>query len=140
MEFDTSSPIWLQIVAEFSRRIVTGEWGPGTRIPGVRDLALQMGVNPNTVQRALGEMERDGLCRSERTAGRFVTDDTPRISALRRALVTEAADDYIRVSRGLRMDVQDAVTLVDERWSTNEYTNHDNTSSTGGEEHATQRH
>ncbi len=127
MEFDTSSPIWLQLVTEFSRRIVTGDWAPGTRIPGVRELALRFGVNPNTVQRALGEMERDGLCRSERTAGRFVTDDTPRISALRRALVTEAADDYIRVSQGLRMDVRDAVALVDERWTTHDIAEHDRT-------------
>ncbi|MDN5763527.1 MAG: GntR family transcriptional regulator [Microlunatus sp.] len=117
MEFDTSSPIWLQLVTEFSRRIVTGEWGQGQRIPGVRELALRLGVNPNTVQRALGEMERDGLCRSERTSGRFVTDDSQRISTLRRALVTEAADDYIRVSRGLRMEVSDAVALIDERWN-----------------------
>ncbi|MGO1489145.1 MAG: GntR family transcriptional regulator [Arachnia sp.] len=116
MDFDTSSPIWLQLVSEFSRRIVTGEWEAGERIPGVRELALQLGVNPNTVQRTLGEMEREGLCRSERTAGRFVTDDAQRISALRRALVTEAADEYVRVGRGLGMDIADALALIDERW------------------------
>ncbi|MGO1385518.1 MAG: GntR family transcriptional regulator [Arachnia sp.] len=116
MDFDTSSPIWLQLVSEFSRRIVTGEWEAGERIPGVRELALQLGVNPNTVQRTLGEMEREGLCRSERTAGRFVTDDAQRISALRRALVTEAANEYVRVGRGLGMDIADALALIDERW------------------------
>lgn len=131
MEFDTSSPIWLQLVSEFSRRIVTGEWAQGEKVPGVRELALQLGVNPNTVQRALGEMERDGLCRSERTAGRFVTGDGRRISALRRALVTEAADDYIRVSRGLRMEVQDAVALVDERWMTHDFANSDRAGTLG---------
>jgi DNA-binding transcriptional regulator YhcF (GntR family) len=79
MEFDTSSPIWVQLVGDFSRRIVTGEWPAGGRIPGVREIAVDVGVNPNTVQRALAEMEREGLCRSERTAGRFVTDDMQRI-------------------------------------------------------------
>ncbi len=124
MEFDASSPIWLQLVTEFSRRIVTDEWRAGEKIPGVRELALQLGVNPNTVQRALVDMERDGLCRSERTTGRFVTEDIRRINALRRALVTEAADDYIRLSRGLRMEVQDAVTLVHERWNNHDSADH----------------
>lgn len=140
MQFDTSSPIWLQLVTEFSRRIVTGEWQTGSKIPGVRELALQLGVNPNTVQRALGEMERDGLCRSERTSGRFVTDDNRRVSTLRRALVTEAADDYIRVSRGLRMEVRDAVALIDERWNTNDFADHDGADATRGGHHAGERH
>ena len=117
MEFDTSTPIWLQLVTEFSRRIVTGEWGAGEKIPGVRDLAVQVGVNPNTVQRSLQEMERDGLCRSERTAGRFITDDAERIAALRRILAADAADTYIRASHGLLMNPTDAVALIEERWS-----------------------
>jgi len=131
MEFDTSSPIWIQLVSEFSRRIVTGEWGAGERIPGVRELALQLGVNPNTVQRTLGEMEREGLCRSERTSGRFVTNDRHRISALRRALVTEAADEYIRVGRGLRMEASDALALIDERWSSSDDAHEDRTGTKG---------
>ncbi len=131
MEFDTSSPIWLQLVAEFSRRIVTGEWAAGERIPGVRELALQLGVNPNTVQRTLGEMEREGLFRSERTSGRFVTDDRQRIGALRRALVTEAADEYIRVGHGLGMDASDGLALIDERWNRRDNTHDDRTGSRG---------
>ncbi|MDO5736431.1 MAG: GntR family transcriptional regulator [Propionibacteriaceae bacterium] len=120
MEFDTSSPIWLQLVTEFSRRVATAEWAAGQRIPGVRELALQLAVNPNTVQRALTEMERDGLCRSERTSGRFVTEDSRRISRLRRELAAGAADDYVRISRGLSMELQDAMALVDERWNEND--------------------
>lgn len=131
MDFDTSSPIWLQLVSEFSRRIVTGEWGAGERIPGVRELALQLGVNPNTVQRTLGEMEREGLCRSERTAGRFVTDNRGRISALRRALVTDAADEYIRMGRGLGMEASDAVALIDERWRRSDDESDDRTGTKG---------
>lgn len=119
-EFDTSSPIWLQLVTEFSRRIVIGQWKSGEKIPGVRELALQLGVNPNTVQRALGEMEREGLCRSERTTGRFVTQDVDRIVELRRALVTGAADEYIRVGQRLGMDADAAVTLINERWNRND--------------------
>lgn len=122
MEFDPSRPIWLQLVAEFSRRIVVGEWTPGGRIAGVRELAGGLGVNPNTVQRALAELEREGLCRSERTSGRFVTDDAARIDALRNQLAATAVDDYILGVRGLGMALPNATALVSERWPL-----HDNT-------------
>ena len=69
MDFDASRPIWLQLREEFTRRIVIGRWAPGKQIPGVRELAVELGVNPNTVQRTLAELERDGLCRSERAVG-----------------------------------------------------------------------
>lgn len=117
MEFDPSRPIWLQLVAEFSRLIVVGEWTPGGRIAGVRELAGDLGVNPNTVQRALSELEREGLCRSERTSGRFVTDDAPRIDTLRNQLAATAVDDYILGVRGLGMTLPHATALVSERWS-----------------------
>jgi len=71
VDFDASRPIWLQLREEFTRRIVIGRWAPGKQIPGVRELAVELGVNPNTVQRTLAELERDGLCRSERAVGRF---------------------------------------------------------------------
>lgn len=121
MEFDTGSPIWAQLVTEFSRRIVVGEWEPGGRIPGVRDLAADLGVNPNTVQRALAELERQDLCRSERTAGRFVTADEDRIDILRAELAQEAADDFIRRARGLRMPQDRARRLIDERWHSHDH-------------------
>ncbi len=117
MEFDPTQPIWLQLVAEFSRRIVVGTWQPGERVPGVRDLAVELGVNPNTVQRSLAELERDGLMRTERTTGRFVTDDPDRLQGLRRQLASQAADDYITRARGFAMDLAAAQALIDERWT-----------------------
>ncbi|HJG81372.1 MAG TPA: GntR family transcriptional regulator [Brevibacterium senegalense] len=136
MEFDTSSPIWVQLVDDFSRRIVTGEWPAGGRIPGVREIAVDVGVNPNTVQRALAEMEREGLCRSERTAGRFVTDDRQRIDRVRAALVQDAADDYIRRARGLGMGRAHAQDLLVQRWSDHDDgadRDDDHTTEAGGE-------
>nr|WP_269770462.1 GntR family transcriptional regulator [Brevibacterium yomogidense] len=105
------------MVADFSRRMATGEWAAGARVPGVRELAVDVGVNPNTVQRALAELERDGLCRSERTTGRYVTDDGARLDRLRVDLVGDAADDFIRRARGLGMDRAQVQGLLDERWN-----------------------
>lgn len=117
MEFDPSSPIWIQLQAEFTRRIVVGHWQPGERIPGVRDLAGELKVNANTVQRALAELERLGLCASERTAGRFVTTDTGVIDEARAGLAADAADDFARRAQGLGMSLTAARDLLGRRWS-----------------------
>ncbi|MDX2355934.1 GntR family transcriptional regulator [Dietzia sp. PP-33] len=121
MQFDTSSPIWVQLVGEFSRRIVTGEWAAGDKMPGVRELATDLGVNPNTAQRALAELERTGLCRSERASGRFVTSDQDRIDEVRADLATDAADEFVRRVRGLGMAHGQAHTLLDTRWDDHEH-------------------
>lgn len=121
MQFDNSSPIWTQLVAEFSRRIVTGDWAPGEKMPGVRELAADLGVNPNTAQRALAELERRGLCRSERATGRFVTDDTALIDSVRADLATGAADEFIARVLGLRMAHEQARALIDTRWESHEH-------------------
>lgn len=117
MQFDTSSPIWVQLVDEFSRRIVTGEWSAGGKMPGVRELAADLGVNPNTAQRALAELERLELCRSERATGRFVTESEERIDRVRAELAGGAADEFVRRVRGLKMAQPQARALLDERWT-----------------------
>ena len=120
MQFDTSSPIWMQLVEEFSRRIVTGDWAAGTKMPGVRELAADLGVNPNTAQRALAELERLDLCRSERATGRFVTSDEERIDEVRADLATDAADSYVRRVRGLGMTRDSARALLEKRWDSHD--------------------
>lgn len=116
MQFDSSLPIWTQLVTEFSRRIVVGRWPAGARLPGVRGLAGELGVNPNTIQRALSELEGEGLCRTERASGRFVTEDTARIDRLRAELAEDAADDFIARARGFGMARAEARQLLTERW------------------------
>jgi len=87
MDFDASIPIYLQIVEQIREKVVSGKWAAGERVAPVRDLAAQFSVNPNTMQRAMAELEREGLLRSERTAGRFVTEDTALVAQCRAALV-----------------------------------------------------
>lgn len=117
MQFDPGTPIWLQLVDEFTRRIVVGQWSPGDRIPGVRELAVELKVNPNTVQRALAELDRQGLSRSERTSGRFVTEDSAAVDLARQALATEAADGFARRAQGLGMSLTAARELLSRQWS-----------------------
>ena len=71
-QFRNDSPIYTQLTQRLTQAIVAGEFRPGERLPSVRELAVEAGVNPNTVQRALADLERDGLVFSQRTAGRFV--------------------------------------------------------------------
>jgi len=91
MDFDASIPIYLQIMEQIRIQIVSGQWNAGERIAPVRDLAAQFSVNPNTMQRALAELEREGLLKSERTSGRFVTTDMVLVAQCRQALVQKLA-------------------------------------------------
>ncbi|MCA0251144.1 MAG: GntR family transcriptional regulator [Actinobacteria bacterium] len=116
MDFDPGQPIWLQLVREFTRRIATGAWPAGERVPSVRDLAAELGVNPNTVQRALAELERTRLAVAERTAGRFVTTDTTLIAAAQLGSARAAADAYVAAARGLHLNQDAALGLIAERW------------------------
>mgnify|MGYP005850162251 CR=1 FL=1 len=85
-QFNSSRPIYAQLVERLKARILAGTYPPGGHLDSVRDLAAAAGVNPNTMQRALTELERDGLVYSQRTSGRYVTEDQDVISAARHAL------------------------------------------------------
>ena len=96
MEFElqSSRPIWQQLSEQLGRRIVTGVYPPGSRFPTVRELAAEAGVNPNTMQRALGQLESEGLVITNRTAGRTVTEDVGVLDAMRKRLAAELTEKY----------------------------------------------
>ncbi|MDD2569318.1 MAG: GntR family transcriptional regulator [Clostridia bacterium] len=93
--FDENRPIYLQLIEEFRLKIAAGELACGMKLNSVRDLATEIGVNPNTMQRALSELEREGLLITQRTAGRFVTEDKEIIKALRENMAKEKLDGLI---------------------------------------------
>lgn len=95
-KLDDNLPIYMQIMNRVRESIAAGELQPGERVPSVRELAVHFEVNPNTMQRALTELEREGLLVSERTAGRYVTKDESLISALKKNAAEEAADNFRR--------------------------------------------
>ena len=74
-ELDNDRPIYLQLMERIQRDIISGVYKPGDKLPSVRDLAVEAAVNPNTMQKALSELERSGLVYAQRTSGRFITED-----------------------------------------------------------------
>ncbi len=93
--FSDDKPIFLQIVTEISNSIVSGKYAPGEKLPTVREFAVMAGVNPNTMQRALAEVEQNGLIITKRGDGRYVTADTSKIKDIGMLRLTQASDDFI---------------------------------------------
>ena len=116
MDLDDSRPIWVQLADDFRHRIVSGQWPPGTKVPSVRELAADTGVNPNTVQRALGALDGEGLTATERTAGRFVTTRASVIDSVRRDLASGATDTFIAAVTAIGMELDQTTALLTERW------------------------
>ena len=92
--FKSGVPIYSRIIEEMTTRIAAGAYEPGEKLPSVRDLAVDAGVNPNTMQRALSELERKGLVFSERTSGRFVTKDDEVLKRLHTELAKKNFDEF----------------------------------------------
>lgn len=88
-------PIYQQLIEQLTERIVSGIFPAGAKMPSVRDLAAEAGVNPNTMQRALADLERDGLLYTQRTSGRFVTEDNQMIGEIRKKLAQARIEDFL---------------------------------------------
>ncbi len=100
-DFDANRPIYTQLTERLRLRIASGEYPPGGKLPAVRELAAEAGANPNTVQRAFADLEREGLIYTQRTSGRFVTEDPAAIDTARKALAEEKIDVYLGGMRSL---------------------------------------
>ena len=96
-------PIYLQIADNMKLQIAGGAMPPGSRLPSVRDLALQAGVNPNTMQRALSCLEAEGLVRTPSTNGRYVTEDMEKMKELRRKLSEAYIQEFFDNLKSLGM-------------------------------------
>ena len=105
-------PVYIQLVEQLERAVVTGVYPPGERVPAVRDLAAQAQVNPNTMQRALAEMESRGLLVTQRTSGRTVTSDTTLIAKTRQALAASLAQDFLAQAKALGLTREEILALL----------------------------
>ncbi len=99
--FNDNRPIYSQLIEHIKLEIVSGEWQPGEKVASVRELAQEAGVNPNTMQRAFAELERDGLVYSKRTSGRYITEDSVMIERIRDEIASENINNFIESMKKL---------------------------------------
>jgi len=111
-KFSNDKPIYAQIVDLLHIRIITGAYPAKSKLPSVRDLAMELGVNPNTMQRAFAQLEQEGYVWSERTAGRFVTDDEGRLQAARANLMESKTTDYVSAMKNYKASDQEMLDIV----------------------------
>ena len=111
--FRNDQPIHSQLTQRLTEAIVSGIYAPGEKLPSVRALALEAGVNPNTVQRALTELEREGLVFSQRTAGRFVTENENMIVNAKLRIADERVSEFLRSMKTLGCGRQEIISLIE---------------------------
>jgi GntR family transcriptional regulator len=116
IEFDPNTPIYLQLMQLIRQAAAAGQLLPGGKVPSVRELAVEYAVNPNTVQKALAELEREGLLVTERTAGRRITDDVEKINQLRAELAQQQIDHFAGQMLALGFEREQLLELLTEKW------------------------
>lgn len=105
---DNSVPIYLQMAEKIKTDIISGKLSPGERLPSVRDLALQMKANPNTVQKSLAELEEIRLLYTERTNGKFVTENEELIKKIKEEFAHKIAEQYLSLMNNLGFGTDEA--------------------------------
>ena len=113
-DLENDRPIYLQLMERIQQDIIKGVYQPGGKIPSVRELALEAAVNPNTMQKALSELERSGLVYSQRTSGRFITEDKKLLSHMKSELAKTHIHDFFTSMRQLGFCDEEILELVTE--------------------------
>ena len=112
--FNNEKPIYLQLVEKIRVEIVSGKLKSGERLPSVRELALTVKVNPNTMQKALAELENEGLVYTERTNGKFVTTNKQLIEKVKKELAEEKVNKYLNDMGNIGISYDEALTYLQE--------------------------
>ena len=112
--FNNERPIYIQIVEKIRLEIISGKLKTGERLPSVRELALTARVNPNTMQKALAELEDEGLVYTERTNGKFVTENVELIEKIKNELAKEKVNNYLNDMKNIGISYNEAVKYLQE--------------------------
>ena len=115
MKFEDNVPIYQQIIALIKLKLITKEWEADQKLPSVRDMAVQLGVNPNTIQRAYMELEREEYIYSKRGMGNFVTGDKQKIESLAVDAAERIMNDFIREMKKMGFSTEDIIRLIKEK-------------------------
>ncbi len=111
---NSDRPIYIQIVEIIQMQIVSGQYKPGDKLPSVRELAAQASVNPNTMQKAFSELERNGLIITQRTSGRIVTEDVEMIKGIRYELAKISIQEFFKKMKELGYEKEEIVALLED--------------------------
>ena len=114
MNFQNERPIYLQIVEQMEMEIMSGHYPKGSKLPTVRELAMQYKVNPNTMQKAFVELEQRGLVFAKRTSGRYVSENESVIENVKQQAAKAKTQEYIRYVRQLGLEEEDILRLFKE--------------------------
>lgn len=110
--FTDNRPIYTQLVEQIQLKILSGEYPAGKKLQSIRDLAAEAAVNPNTMQRALTELEQSGLVYTQRTSGRFITDDQEKITQIRQTYVKKSVLECIEQLKSLGYTTDQMINLM----------------------------
>lgn len=113
-ELNDGRPLYLQLADHIKKEIFSGSYHPGDKIPSVRELALVAGVNPNTMQKALTELESLGIVYTNRTAGRYITEDTRLLQSLRRQTANAEIHIFLTHMQQIGFSSDDALVTLKE--------------------------
>lgn len=111
--FSDDRPIYMQLMEQIQLRIVSGIYTSGQKLPSVREMASDAAVNPNTMQKALTELERTGLVFSQRTSGRFITEDINMIKDVRTGLAKEQIEKFLCNMEKIGYKKQETIQLIE---------------------------
>ena len=113
-EIQSDRPVYIQLIDHIKKQIASGVYKAGDKFPVVRDLAIGAEVNPNTMQKALSELEREKLLYSKRTTGRFVTDDTQLLEDLKKNIAYNEVSKFLNNMAELGFSVDQTYNLLRE--------------------------
>ena len=111
-ELDSERPIYIQLVEQIQAGIISGYYKPGDKLPSVRDLAMEAAVNPNTMQKALSELEKPGLVYTNRTSGRYITSDEDLIKSLKKESASSLILEFLDRMKQIGFPPQEALSLI----------------------------
>mgnify|MGYP000858010809 CR=1 FL=1 len=114
MPWDLKSdrPIYAQLMEQIKLLIVSGVYPVGTKLPSVRDMAAEAAVNPNTMQRALAQLENEGLLYSQRTSGRFVTEDADKVMQIKNDFAVGVIHEFLEKMQKLGYNGRQTIALI----------------------------
>lgn len=111
-DLESDRPIYAQLIEQMEIKICSGAYPPGSKLPSVRDLAQEASVNPNTMQRALAKLEEDGILYTNRTSGKFITEDANMVNQVKNRLAQEQIQEFLEKMKRLGFEQNDILSII----------------------------